>query len=84
MRKPGSEKAAKERYPEHFKISKMVINQLVKWRHRTDNPIPQTALGIVKFAYVIRAFNLYKSVNILLENDHWEDAAVLSRSLFAL
>jgi len=84
MSEPTREKAAKERYPEHFKISKMVINQLVKWLHRTDIPVPQTALGIVKFASVIRAFNLYKSINILLENDHWEDAAVLSRSLFEL
>lgn len=84
MEENGHFKAAKERYPEHFQISDMVINQLVKWLHRKDIPMPSTALGIVKFASVVRAFNLYKSLNILLENDHWEDAAVLSRSLFEL
>lgn len=84
MSESTRKKAAKERYPEHFKISKMVINQLVKWLHRTDIPAPQTALGIVKFASVIRAFNLYKSINILLENDHWEDAEILARSMFEL
>jgi len=84
MSEPTREKAAKERYPEHFKISKMVINRLVKWLHRTDIPAPQTALGIVKLASVIRAFNLYKSTNILLENDHWENASILARSMFEL
>jgi len=84
MEENGRFKAAKARHPEHFKISEMVINQLVKWLHRKDIPMPQTALGIVKFASIVRAFNLYKSINILLENDHWEDAAVLSRSLFEL
>ncbi len=77
-------KNAKERYPEHFQISEMVINQLHEWIDRTDIPTPQTALGIVKFASVIRAFNLYRSINVLLETDHWEDAAVLSRSMFEL
>ena len=75
---------AKERYPEHFQISEMVINQLREWIDRTDIPGPQTALAIVKFASVIRAFNLYKSINLLLETDHWEDAAILSRSMFEL
>lgn len=84
MNEPIRKKHAKERYPEHFKISKMVINRLVKWLHRTDISAPQTALGIVKFASVIRAFNLYKSINILLEKDHWENAYILARSMFEL
>lgn len=84
MDKPVREKSAKERYPEYFQISRIVINKLIEWIHRTDIPIPQTALGIVKFASVIRAFNLYKSINILLKNDHWEDAAILARSMFEL
>lgn len=84
MKEPIFIKNAKERYPEHFQIPEMVINQLHEWIDRTDIPVPQTALGIVKFASVIRAFNLYRSINVLLETDHWEDAAVLSRSMFEL
>ena len=84
MKKPIFTKDAKERYPEHFQISEMVINQLHEWIDRTDIPEPQTALGIVKFASVIRAFNLYKSINLLLETDHWENATILSRSTFEL
>jgi len=84
LKEPIFIKNAKERCPEHFQISEMVINQLHEWIDRTDIPEPQTALGIVKFASVIRAFNLYRSINVLLETDHWEDAAVLSRSMFEL
>jgi hypothetical protein len=84
LKEPIFIKNAKERYPQHFQISEMVINQLHEWIDRTDIPVPQTALGIVKFASVIRAFNLYRSINVLLETDHWEDAAVLSRSMFEL
>ena len=84
LKEPTFIKNAKERYPQHFQISEMVINQLHEWIDRTDIPVPQTALGIVKFASVIRAFNLYRSINVLLETDHWEDAAVLSRSMFEL
>jgi hypothetical protein len=84
LREPIFIKNAKERYPEYFQISEMVINQLHEWIDRTDIPAHQKALGIVKFASVIRAFNLYRSINVLLETDHWEDAAVLSRSMFEL
>lgn len=84
MKEPIFIKNAKERYPEYFQISEMVINQLHEWIDRIDIPAPQTAFGIVKFASVIRAFNLYRSINVLLEKDHWEDAAVLSRSMFEL
>lgn len=84
MKEPIFIKNAKERYPKHFQIPEMVINQLHEWIDRIDIPVPQTALGIVKFASVIRAFNLYRSINVLLETDHWEDAAVLSRSMFEL
>jgi len=84
LREPIFIKNAKERYPEYFQIFEMVINQLHEWIDRTDIPTPQTKLGIIKFASIIRAFNLYKSINLLLETDHWEDAMVLSRSIFEL
>jgi hypothetical protein len=84
LREPIFIKNAKERYPEYFQISEMVINQLHEWIDRTDIPAHQTALEIVKFASVTRAFNLYRSINVLLETDHWEDATVLSRSMFEL
>jgi hypothetical protein len=84
MEGEGHLKAAKERFPEHFKLSEEVISRLHEWIDRPDIPIPQTFLGIVKFASVVRAFNLYRSINLLLENDHWEDAAILARSMFEL
>jgi hypothetical protein len=84
LKEPIFIKNAKERYPEYFQISEIVINKLHEWIDRTDIPVPQTTLGIVKFASVIRAFNLYRSINVLLETDHWEDAAILSRSIFEL
>lgn len=84
LREPIFIKNAKERYPEYFQISEIVLNQLHKWIDKADIPTPHTALGIVKIASVIRAFNLYRSINILLETDHWEDAAILSRSMFEL
>lgn len=84
MKKEGRFKSAKERFPEYFRVSEEVISRLHEWIDRQDIPVPQTFLGIVKFAIVVRAFNLYKSINLLLENDHWEDAAILGRSLFEL
>ncbi len=84
MKEEDHFKAAKERFPKYFSVSEEVINKLHKWIDRQDIPVPQTFQGIVKFATVLRAFNLYKSINLLLENDHWEDAAILGRSLFEL
>lgn len=84
MSEPVFKKSAKERYPKHFEIPEMVIKKLHEWIDRSDIPMPQTALGIVKLASVVRAYNLYKSINLLLQTDHWEDSAILSRSLFEL
>lgn len=84
MEKEGPIKAAKERFPEHFKLSEEVIDRLHEWIDREDIPVPKTFLGIVKLATVVRAFNLYRSINLLLEKDHWEDAAILTRSMFEL
>lgn len=61
-----------------------MISQLHEWIDRDDHEIPKTALSYCKMATIIRAYNIYKSINILLKNDHWEDAAILTRSMFEL
>lgn len=78
------QKAAKERYPEYFGISHFVIEQVAEWLHKSGMPQVQSALDIVKLSSLTRGFNLYRAINLLLETDHWEDAAILARSMFEL
>jgi len=76
--------SAKDRYPDFFEVTDFVIKTLHQWIDRTSIPAPQTVLGLVLHACNVRAYNLYRSINNLLETDHWEDAAILSRSMFEL
>lgn len=84
MNKSTVRKLAKDRYPELFEISDIVINTLHLWIDRATIPVPTTTLGIVLHASNVRSWNLYKSINNLLKTDHWENAAILSRSMFEL
>jgi hypothetical protein len=77
-------KPAPERYPEYFAIIDNVIDKLVEWIDVDGMRPHKSALDFVKTATIVRAFNLYKSINLLLRSDHWEDAAVIARSLFEL
>ncbi len=77
-------KPAPERYPEYFAIIDNVIDKLVEWIHIKGMRPHKSALAFVKTATIVRAFNLYKSIKLLLRNDHWEDAAIIARSLFEL
>jgi hypothetical protein len=81
---PNSFKSAKERYPDLFEITELVIRQLHEWIDKGNISTPRTAIDCVLHACNIRAFNLYRSINNLLETDHWEDAAILARSMFEL
>lgn len=76
--------SANERHPDYFAVTDFVISTLGQWVDHTPIPAPETALGIVSIASIVRAVNLYRSINLLLSTDHWEDAAILSRSLFEL
>ncbi len=84
MQEPIEIKPASERYPECFEITANVISTLVKWIEVEGVPAPRTALGFVKIASVMRSYNIYKSINLLLGTDHWEEAAIIARSLFEL
>lgn len=77
-------KSAPERYPEYFAIIDNVIDKLHEWIHLKGMRPHDSALSFVKTATIIRAFNLYISIKLLLRNDHWEDAAIIARSLFEL
>ena len=77
--------SAKNRHPGLFKVTETVIQQLVEWVHDPDIANPSvSALGLVKFCSVVHALNGYRSINLLLETDHWEDAGILTRGLFEL
>lgn len=77
-------KPAPERYPEYFAIIDNVIDKLHEWIHLKGMRTHKSALDFVKTVIIVRAFNLYKSINLLLRTDHWEDAAIIARSLFEL
>jgi len=76
--------SAEKRYPNYFHLTDEVIDQLHKWIDLGHKPEPNTALDVVRLAFAIRAFNLYRSITLLLKTDHWEDAAILTRSMFEL
>ncbi len=77
-------KPAPERYPEFFAIIDNVVDKLHEWIHPNGMRQHKSALDFVKTVTIVRAFNLYKSIKLLLENDHWENAAIIARSLFEL
>jgi len=80
IQQPG----AHERHPEVFKITDAIVSTLHEWINVDGLKEPEDALSFTKSALLVRAFNLYISINTLLKNDHWEDAAIISRSLFEL
>ena len=76
--------AAFERHPEAFEISDTLIETIHQCVEVEELNLLDNALSTVKSAILIRAFNIYKSINLLLKYDHWEEAAIISRSLFEL
>ena len=77
-------KPAPERYPKYFAIIDNVVDKLHEWIHLNGMQQHKSALDFVKTVTIVRTFNLYKSIKLLLRNDHWEDAAIIARSLFEL
>ncbi len=77
-------KSAPERYPEYFAIINNVVDKLHEWIHVNEMRQDKSALDFVKTVTIVRTFNLYKSIKLLLSYDHWEDAAIVARSLFEL
>ena len=75
---------AEKRYPDLFAFLDSAIGYLSEVIDVGSLPIPSTNLAFVRFTAVIRAFNLLKSIRQLLASDHWENAAILMRSLFEL
>lgn len=76
--------SAEQRYPDLFQVTDEVIDQLHAWIDLGQKPEINTVLDVVRTACAIRAFNLYRSITLLLKTDHWEDAAILTRSIFEL
>lgn len=76
--------SAEERHPEYFDLANDVITQLIEWLHSGEIAQPDTALQIAELAFITRSFNLYRAIVLLLRTDHWEEAFILTRSLFEL
>jgi len=77
-------KPALERFPEYFAVIDTVIDKLDEWIHKQGPSPHKSALDYVKIATIIRTFNIYRSIRLLLSYDHWEDAATVARTLFEL
>lgn len=84
MKKVHKTPSAEKRFPHLFQITNEVINQLHEWIDLGQKPEVKTAPDVVYIASATRTFNLYRSIVLLLEKDHWEDAAILTRSMFEL
>lgn len=75
--------SAREMYPDIFRPLDDMVDAIEKLVH-VRLPVPDDALGNLKIAVTVRALNILKCVKILTENGHWEDAAILTRSMFEL
>ena len=62
----------------------MVIEKLIQWIDQGAIPTPETFVGTVKLRCLLRSWNLYKAINLLLKADLWEDAAIVCRAMFEL
>ncbi len=76
--------SAEETYPDVFEVSDLIIERLHFWIEKADLEDDGTFLGLVKIGILARAFNQYKAIINLLRTNHWEDALILTRSLFEL
>jgi hypothetical protein len=76
--------SAELRYPDLFDILDTSIDYMHDVIHVRGLSEPPNHLAFVRVAAVIRAFNLLKSIRQLLATSHWENAAILMRSLFEL
>lgn len=76
--------SAEKQYPDAFAVIDNAINYFAEVIHEQGIPQPSSPLAFVRVAAVIRAFNLLKSIRQLLAGNHWENAAILMRSLFEL
>jgi len=75
---------ASETYPKAFALLNKMTDQLHLWIDFAKVPVLSTALGFVQVALAVRSWNIFRSIKVLLETSHWEDALILTRSLFEL
>ena len=78
------ERAALERHPEIFSILGDYIDVVNKWVHGEGVNYTGNSVHYIKTGLATRALNLIRSIRLLTENDHWEDGAILTRSLFEI
>lgn len=75
--------SAREMYPEVFCPLDGMLGVLDDW-FRGTYELPFDELVLIKSAFANRANNALRCINAVLENGHWIDAAILTRSLFEL
>lgn len=76
--------SAEDQYRDIFNCLDEIISQINKLVHEKPIPDDQSYWGNVRMGLIIRAFNQYRSIVNLLRTNHWEDALILTRSLFEL
>ena len=84
MKQVYKKPAAEKRFPKYFQISDEIIYQFHNWIDIGNEPKIQKTSDVVYIALAVRALNIYRSIVMLLEKDHWEDALILTRSIFEL
>jgi len=75
---------AKNSHQAIFSDLDSIVEKLHQWIDLANIPDDGTALGTVSLAFIFRSFNQYRSILNLLKTNHWEDALILTRSLFEL
>lgn len=76
--------AAEATHQDVFRHLDAVIEQVHSWLHAEPIPSAGTALDNLQLAFIVRALNQYRGILVLLRNNHWEDALILTRALFEL
>lgn len=81
---PDSQRpGAKDTHADVFGRLDVIVEKVHNWLHGSPRPAP-TALDNLRVAFVVRALNQYRAILNLLKTNHWEDALILTRSLFEL
>lgn len=76
--------SATDKYPDLFRDIDAIIEQLHNWIDLGNIREDDTFVGKAKTGVLFRAYNQYRAIANLLKTDHWEDALILTRSLFEL
>ncbi len=73
----------RELWPDIFRPLDAMVDAVEGWVHAVES-VPEDPLNNLKIGMSIRAVNILKCVKLLAGGGHWEDVAILTRSIFEL